>query len=81
MVRFLLVEAAQTASIYDPELQGDYQRLKVLIQELADRSVFFFKALFGKFSSLINQKCCRRSPHVSLEGDHVRAAQRWGAWL
>ena len=31
MVRFLLVEAAQTASIYDPELQGDYQRLKVLI--------------------------------------------------
>ena len=28
MVRFLLVEAAQTASIYDPELRRDYQRLK-----------------------------------------------------
>jgi transposase len=28
MLRFLLVEAAQTASIYDPELRRDYQRLK-----------------------------------------------------
>ncbi len=28
MVRFLLVEAAQTASLYDPELRPDYQRLK-----------------------------------------------------
>jgi transposase len=28
MVRFLLVEAAQSASIYDPELRRDYQRLK-----------------------------------------------------
>ena len=28
MLRFLLVEAAQTASRYDPELQRDYQRLK-----------------------------------------------------
>ena len=28
MVRYLLVEAAQTASIYDPELRRDYQRLK-----------------------------------------------------
>src|SRR3984893_2384455 len=28
MVRFLLVEAAQTASIYDPELRRDYQRMK-----------------------------------------------------
>ena len=28
MVRFLLVEAAQTASRYDPELRRDYQRLK-----------------------------------------------------
>jgi transposase len=28
MVRFLLVEAAQTALIYDPELRRDYQRLK-----------------------------------------------------
>jgi transposase len=28
MMRFLLVEAAQTASIYDPELRRDYQRLK-----------------------------------------------------
>ncbi len=29
MLRFLLVEAAQTASIYDPELRRDYQRLKL----------------------------------------------------
>jgi transposase len=28
MLRYLLVEAAQTASIYDPELRRDYQRLK-----------------------------------------------------
>lgn len=28
MMRFLLVEAAQTASIHDPELRRDYQRLK-----------------------------------------------------
>ena len=28
MLRFLLVEAAQTASIYDPELRRDYQRMK-----------------------------------------------------
>jgi transposase len=28
MMRSLLVEAAQTASIYDPELRRDYQRLK-----------------------------------------------------
>ena len=28
MVRFLLVEAAQSASMYDPELRRDYQRLK-----------------------------------------------------
>jgi transposase len=28
MLRFLLVEAARTASIYDPELRRDYQRLK-----------------------------------------------------
>jgi transposase len=28
MLRCLLVEAAQTASIYDPELRRDYQRLK-----------------------------------------------------
>jgi transposase len=28
MVRYLLVEAAQTASLYDPELRRDYQRLK-----------------------------------------------------
>jgi len=28
MLRFLLVEAAQTASRFDPELQRDYQRLK-----------------------------------------------------
>jgi len=28
MLRFLLVEAAQTASIYDPELRRDYRRLK-----------------------------------------------------
>jgi transposase len=28
MMRYLLVEAAQTASIYDPELRRDYQRLK-----------------------------------------------------
>ena len=28
MLRFLLVEAAQTASIYDPELRRDYHRLK-----------------------------------------------------
>jgi transposase len=28
MVRYLLVEAAQWASIYDPELRRDYQRLK-----------------------------------------------------
>jgi len=28
MMRFLLVEAAQTASRYDPELRRDYQRLK-----------------------------------------------------
>ena len=28
MLRFLLVEAAQTASIYDPELRRSYQRLK-----------------------------------------------------
>src|ERR1700736_2613032 len=28
MLRFLLVEAAQTASIYDPEFRRDYQRLK-----------------------------------------------------
>ena len=28
MLRFLLVEATQTASIYDPELRRDYQRLK-----------------------------------------------------
>jgi transposase len=28
MLRFLLVEAAQTASIYDSELRRDYQRLK-----------------------------------------------------
>ena len=28
MLRFLLVEAAQTASIYDPELRRDYQRFK-----------------------------------------------------
>jgi len=28
MLRFLLVEAAQTASIYDPELRRDYQLLK-----------------------------------------------------
>ena len=27
MVRYLLVEAAQTASLYDPELRRDYQRL------------------------------------------------------
>ena len=28
MLRFLQVETAQTASIYDPELRRDYQRLK-----------------------------------------------------
>jgi transposase len=28
MLRYLLVEAAQTASIYDPELRRSYQRLK-----------------------------------------------------
>ena len=28
MLRFLLVEAAQTAARFDPELQRDYQRLK-----------------------------------------------------
>jgi hypothetical protein len=28
MARFLLVEAAQTASLYDEELRRDYQRLK-----------------------------------------------------
>jgi transposase len=77
MVRYLLVEAAQTASIYDPELRRDYQRLKfrrgsgvakvAIARKLAVR-------LYGKLReqpSYCRRPPCKGSPATPVVGESL----------
>jgi transposase len=74
MARFLLVEAAQTASLYDEELRRDYQRLKfrrgtavakvAIARKLAVRLYWKLR----KHSSLVPPARMQGSPEHPLVG-------------
>ena len=78
MLRCLLVEAAQTASIYDPELRRDYQRLKCRRGNSGVANVAIARKLavrlYGKLREAAQPNTAARmqgSPAVTVVGESL----------